>query len=75
MTSVEWSELWRAYPEVGQLFLEFNDICQEDDASWVRVINRCREIETQYQGSESIEIVLADVLRQLENISRKKGGG
>ena len=73
MTHREKTELWERYPEVWEMFVEFNDITQEDGDAWKRLADRAGQINDAY-GLPVVEQLLIETVGQLEKISRKRGG-
>lgn len=74
LTSQERKTLWEEYPEVRELYEEYNGILLEDDESWERVAERCHQIRKQYQTNQA-EAALLDVVWQLECLTKRKRGG
>lgn len=72
MTYLEKQELWRRHPQVWELFVEFNDIVQEDDEAWGRLVDRADQIREVY-GPE-IKELLIDTVDQLDRMARKRRG-
>lgn len=75
ITQSERRKLWGVYPDVRELFEEYNDTILEDDGAWARLVNQCHGILDQYHGSEVVKSLLVDVTRQLEKLSRKRKYG
>lgn len=73
MTYQEKAELWGRYPEVWELFVEFNSIAQEDGDAWKRLADRADQIKDAY-SLPAVEQLLIETVNQLEKISRKRGG-
>ena len=69
----ERKKLWELYPEVRELFEEFNYTLLEDDAVWKRVVDKCHEIRKKYPEGKLIEIALSDAAYELEKIAKKRG--
>ena len=44
LTPQERKALWEEYPEVQELYEEYNGILPEDDGAWERVAERCHQI-------------------------------
>lgn len=74
MTNLEREALWEQYPEVREMFEEYNDILLEDDSSWERLINGCHEIAESYGNTPIVETVVSDAAYQLEQIARRRHG-
>ena len=49
LTPQERKALWEEYPEVQEMYEEYNGILPEDDGAWERVAERCHQIREQYQ--------------------------
>ena len=71
LTPQERKTLWEEYPEVRELYEEYNGILLEDDGSWERVAERCHQIRDQYQTPQA-ETALLDVVWQLECLAKRK---
>lgn len=71
LTPQERKTLWKEYPEVQELYEEFNDILLEDDGTWERVVEHCHEIKKKYQ-TKQVEAVLLDTVWQLECLAKKR---
>lgn len=75
VTAEERKKLWNQYPEVQELFEEFNGTLLEDDQAWERLVRRCHRIQERYYQSKILEILLADAVHELENIAKKRRYG
>lgn len=73
LTPQERKALWEEYPEVQEMYEEYNDILPEDDGTWERVAECCHQIRKQYQTSQA-EAALLDVVWQLECLAKRKKG-
>ena len=73
MTYQEKMLLWKQYPQVGEMFVEFNDITQEDGDAWKRLVDRADQINDAYR-LPVVKQLLIETVGQLEKISRKRGG-
>lgn len=73
LTVQERNFLWEEYPEVQELYEEYNGILPEDDGTWERVAERCYWIRNQYQTLQ-VEVALLDVVWQLECLAKRKRG-
>lgn len=73
MTYQEKMLLWKQYPQVWEMFVEFNDITQEDGDAWKRLVDRADQINDAYH-LPVVEQLLIETVGQLEKISRKRGG-
>jgi hypothetical protein len=67
--------LWGQYPEVRELFEEYNGILLEEDSGWEQLIARCHEIEKKHDGNEAVKALLLDAVEQLEKIAKKRQEG
>lgn len=74
MTTAERRFLWNQYPEVMEMFEEYNSILLEDDGAWERMVIRCHEIADSYHGNKIVEMLLSDAAYQLEMIAKKRRG-
>lgn len=71
----ERKKLWELYPEIRELFEEFNYTLLEDDRTWERVADKCHEIREKYPEGKLVETALSDVAYELEKIAKKRGTG
>ena len=71
LTPQERKILWEEYPEVQELYEEYNSILLEDNGAWGRVAERCHQIREQYQTMQ-VEVALLDVVWQLKCLAKKK---
>ena len=71
LTPQERKSLWEEYPEVQELYEEYNSILLEDNGAWGRVAERCHQIREQYQTMQ-VEVALLDVVWQLKCLAKKK---
>ena len=67
LTPQERKALWEEYPEVQELYEEYNGILPEDAGAWERVAERCHQIREQCQTMQ-VEVALLDVVWQLSLI-------
>lgn len=74
MTNAERQFLWSQYPEIQEMFEEYNGILLEDDIAWEDVVNRCHEIRDIYRGTVGVEAALIDASYQLEILAKKRSG-
>lgn len=75
ITAEERKKLWSQYPEVQELFEEFNSTLLEDDQEWERLVKRCYGIRERYYKSKVVEMLLVDAAHELENIAKKRRYG
>lgn len=73
LTVQERKALWEEYPEVQEMYEEYNGILPEDDGAWERVAERCHQIREQCQTLQ-VEVALLDVVWQLECLAKRKRG-
>ena len=71
LTPQERNTLWEEYPEVREMYEEYNGILPEDAGAWERVAERCHQIREQYQTLQ-VEVALLDAVWQLECLAKKK---
>ena len=74
LTPQERNTLWEEYPEVREMYEEFNGVLLEDDLAWKRIEEHCHQIRQQYQIGQA-EAALLDVVLQLESMAKKRRGG
>ena len=72
MTDAERSWLWNRYPEVRELFEEYNGILLEDASAWESLVERCHVVLDKYR-TQSAEAAIRDTAIQLEILARKRG--
>ena len=71
LTPQERKILWEEYPEIRELYEEYNSILLEDNGAWGRIIEQCHKIREQYQ-TQQVEAALLDVVWQLEYLAKKR---
>lgn len=71
LTPQERKILWEEYPEVQELYEEYNSILLEDNGAWGRIAERCCQIREQHQTQQA-EVALLDVVWQLECLAKKR---
>ena len=71
LTPQERKILWEEYPEVQELYEEYNSILLEDNGAWGRIAERCCQIREQHQTQQA-EAALLDVVWQLECLAKKR---
>lgn len=64
MTGKELEKLWELYPEVRELYEQYNDILVEDDQAWKELI---RQSNTDLKTT-----VILETVRQLEFLARRR---
>lgn len=72
MTHEEKRALWAVYPEVWEMFVEFNGITLEDSEAWSRLVDRSDQIWAAGGSPVLRELILATV-DDLERIAKKRG--
>lgn len=75
MTSAERQFLWSQYPEIREMFEEYNGLLLEDDPEWVRLVAKSHEIQGIYAGNKAVDAALLDAVAQLEKLARKRRYG
>lgn len=73
MTHEEKRALWRLYPEVWEMFVEFNGITLEDSEAWARLVDRADQIWAA-GGSPVLRGLLLATVDDLEAIAKKRRG-
>ena len=71
LTPQERKILWEEYPEVQELYEEYNSILLEDNGAWGRIAERCCQIREQHQTQQA-EVALLDGVWQLECLAKKR---
>lgn len=64
--------LWEKYPDVWEMYEEFNGITQEDEEAWERLIDRAHAISHKHNLPE-VNLILQETVYELDRISRKRG--
>lgn len=72
MTHEEKRVLWGLYPEVWEMFMEFNGITMEDDDAWARLVDKADQLGA--DGSSILRQLLTDTVEDLEKIAEKRRG-
>lgn len=70
MTHEEKKILWKRYPEVWIMFEEYNNILQEDQDAWKRLVDRAGELREKYHAE--IDTLLQETVGELEKISKRR---
>ena len=71
MTGKELEKLWELYPEVRELYEQYNDILVEDDQAWKELTGRAEELIRQSNTDLKTTVILEKV-RQLEFLARRR---
>ena len=66
-------KLWELYPEVQELFEQYNGICLEDERAWKEVVENCHLIHKNHP-TKVMEMLLADAAFQLEILAKRRHG-
>lgn len=72
MTHEEKRALWTVYPEVWEMFVEFNGITLEDGRAWSRLVDKAHRIGD--TGGPILQELLTATVDDLEEIARKRRG-
>lgn len=75
MTKAERQFLWSRYPEVREMFEEYNGILLEDDAAWERLVARGYQVMDMHEGNKIVEELVLDTISQLEKLAKKRRYG
>lgn len=75
MTKAERQFLWSRYPEVLEMFEEYNGILLEDDAAWERLVARGYQVMDMHEGNKIVEELVLDTISQLEKLAKKRRYG
>lgn len=70
----ERQKLWELYPEVQELFEQYNGIRLEDDQGWESLVEQCEKIHEKYP-TKTMEMLLCDAVSQLERLAKKRKYG
>ena len=71
MTGKELEKLWELYPEVRELYEQYNDILVEDDQAWKELTGRAEELIRQSNTDLKTTVIL-ETVRQLEFLARRR---
>ena len=71
MTWKELEKLWELYPEVRELYEQYNDILVEDDQAWKELTGRAEELIRQSNTDLKTTVIL-ETVRQLEFLARRR---
>ena len=71
MTGKELEKLWELYPEVRELYEQYNDILVEDDQAWKELTGRAEELIRQSTTDLKTTVIL-ETVRQLEFLARRR---
>lgn len=74
MTGQELIKLWELYPEVRNLYEQYNDILVEDDAAWKELTGIAEEL-IQKSNTELYTTVILETVRQLEYLAKRRKAG
>lgn len=70
----ERQKLWELYPEIQELFEQYNGIRLEDDQGWEVLVEQCEKIHEKYP-TKTMEMLLCDAASQLERLAKKRKCG
>ena len=71
MTGKELEKLWELYPEVRELYEQYNDILVEDDQAWKELTGRAEELIRQSNTDLKTTVIL-ETVRQLVFLARRR---
>lgn len=71
MTGQELTKLWELYPEVRELYEQYNDILVEDDKAWKELMGRAEELIRQSNTDLKTTVIL-ETVRQLESLAKRR---
>ena len=71
MTGQELTKLWELYPEVRELYEQYNDILVEDDQAWKELTGRAEELIRQSKTDLKTTVIL-ETVRQLESRAKRR---
>ena len=75
MTHEEKRALWRLYPEVWEMFVEFNGITLEDSEAWSRLVDRSDQIWEAGGCTPVLQELILATVDDLEGIAKEREGG
>lgn len=64
-------DVWEQYPQVWGLFVDFNQITQEDEEAWHRLVEEAHRIDREHDLL-AVRNMLTEVVGELDLISRKR---
>jgi hypothetical protein len=71
MTGQELVKFWELYPEVRELYEQYNDILVEDDQAWKELTGRAEELIRQSKTDLKTTVIL-ETVRQLESLAKRR---
>lgn len=71
MTGQELTKLWELYPEVRELYEQYNDILVEDDQAWKELTGKAEELIRQSKTDLKTTVIL-ETVRQLESLAKRR---
>ena len=71
MTGQELVKFWELYPEVRELYEQYNDILVEDDQAWKELTGRAEELIRQSKTDLKTTVIL-ETVRQLEYLAKRR---
>lgn len=71
MTGQELTKLWELYPEVRELYEQYNDILVEDDQAWKELTGRAEELIRQSKTDLKTTVIL-ETVRELESLAKRR---
>lgn len=66
-------KLWELYPEVRNLYEEYNGILLEDDFAWKELTEKAEQLITEFMGRGMKEVLVLYTVAEIERIARKRG--
>ena len=71
MTGQDLVKFWELYPEVRELYEQYNDILVEDDQAWKELTGRAEELIRQSKTDLKTTVIL-ETVRQLESLAKRR---
>lgn len=71
MTGREAVKLWELYPDVRNLYEEYNGILLEDDFAWKELTEKAEQLITESMGTGMKDALVLYTVAELERIAKK----
>lgn len=72
MTGREAVKLWELYPDVRNLYEEYNGILLEDDSAWKELTEKAEQLIGESETTDVKKDLILYTVAELERIARRK---
>lgn len=72
MTGHEAMNLWELYPDVRNLYEEYNGILLEDDVAWKELTEKAEQLIGESETTDVKKDLILYTVEELERIARRK---